>query len=288
VLRVRGFGLWHVHPGGTDSVRGMPLTDGSLRTGLREARATRYLLALREGGSLPGLVEADDLGTYVVKFHGAGQGRKALVAEIVVGELARRLDLPVPELVLVHLDASLASLEPDEEVQDLLRASHGLNLGVDFLPGSVGIERPDGVDPGLAARALWLDALTQNVDRSWRNPNLLRWHGTPWLIDHGAALYFHHDWATRASAATRPYPATADHVLLPVASPLGPVHDELAPRVATALHEALGLVPDGWLADEPGFGAPDDVRTAYAEVLAARVAQPQAWLTAVEVARADV
>jgi hypothetical protein len=264
-------------------------TDGATAaTALREARATRYLLALREGGSLPGLVEADDLGTYVVKFHGAGQGRKALVAEVVVGELARGLGLPVPELVLVHLDSSLASLEPDEEVQDLLRASHGLNLGVDFLPGSVGIERPDGFDPGLAAHTLWLDALTQNVDRSWRNPNLLRWHRSPWLIDHGAALYFHHDWAARAAAATRPYPATADHVLLPVAAPLQPVHEELAPRVPAALADALARVPDGWLVDEPGFGSAGDVRAAYTEVLLDRLARPETWLAAVEVARADV
>ena len=268
----------------------MPVAQGTAPEGtaLREARATRYLLALREGGSLPGLVEADDLGTYVVKFHGAGQGRKALVAEVVVGELARRLDLPVPELVLVHLDASLASLEPDEEVQDLLRASHGLNLGVDFLPGSVGIERPDGFDPDLAARALWLDALTQNVDRSWRNPNLLRWHRSPWLIDHGAALYFHHDWSTRATAATRPYPATADHVLLPVAGPLAPVQEALSPRVPEALAASLALVPDGWLVDEPGFADADAVRAAYAEVLLARLARPEAWLSAVEVARADL
>jgi hypothetical protein len=252
-------------------------------------RAIRYVLALREGGSLPGIVEADDLGTYVVKFRGAGQGRKALVAEVVVGELGRRLGLPVPELVVVHLDASMAAAEPDEEVQDLLRASSGTNLGVDFLPGSLGIERPVGVDPDLAARVLWFDALTQNVDRSWRNPNLLRWHGAPWLIDHGAALYFHHDWSTRAAAATRPYATARDHVLLHVASSTTVAHAELAPRVtAGLLDEVLSLVPDEWLADEPGFDSPDDVRAAYADVLLRRLAQPATWLDAVEVARADV
>ncbi|MBI1376347.1 MAG: aminotransferase class I and II [Frankiales bacterium] len=249
-------------------------------------RATRYVLPLREGGSLPGIVEADDLGTYVLKFRGAGQGRKALVAEVVVGELGRRLGLPVPELVLVDLDPALASAEPDEEVQDLLRASPGLNLGMDFLPGSVGIERPEGVDPELAAQVVWFDALVLNVDRSWRNPNLLRWHGRPWLIDHGAALYFHHDWAHRATAAAKAYPHPGDHVLLPVASSLPEAAERLGPRVAPELDEVLALVPDLWLEDEPGFGSADDVRAAYAEVLAARAAAPEAWLDAVEVARA--
>ena len=261
------------------------MTDADPTPTLREVRALRYVLALREGGSLPGVLEADDLGTYVVKFRGAGQGRKALVAEVVVGETGRRLGLPVPELVVISLDSSLASAEPDEEVQDLLRASHGTNLGMDFLPGSLGIERPDGVDPGLAARVVWLDAFTQNVDRSWRNPNLLRWHGQPWLIDHGAALYFHHDWSTRATAAAKPYPAAADHVLLGVAGPLRDAHDELAPLVPHALAEALACVPDEWLLGEPGFDGPDAVRAAYAEVLLARLAQPEVWLDAVEVAR---
>ena len=250
-------------------------------------RATRYVLALREGGSLPGIVEADDLGTYVVKFRGAGQGRKALVAEVVVGELGRRLGLPVPEIVVLHLDASMASAEPDEEVQDLLRASHGTNLGMDFLPGSLGIERPEGLDPAFAAEVLWFDALVQNVDRSWRNPNLLRWHGRPWLIYHGAALYFHHSWSSREAAATRPYPNAGDHVLLPIASPLPDAHEELGSRVSAALlAEVLGLVPDDWLVGEPGFGSPDDVREAYADVLARRLADPASWLDAVEVARA--
>ena len=256
-------------------------------SGLRAVTATRYVLALREGGSLPGIVEADDLGMYVVKFRGAGQGRKALVAEVVAGELGRRLGLPVPELVVVGLDASMASAEPDEEVQDLLRASHGTNLGMDFLPGSLGIERPDGVDPALAAQVVWFDALVQNVDRSWRNPNLLRWHGSPWLIDHGAALYFHHNWPARSAAAASPYRPAADHVLLPVASSLPDAHALLAPRVTPELlDEVLGLVPDEWLEGEAGFDGPDDVRSAYAEVLSVRVADPGTWLDAVEVARA--
>lgn len=254
---------------------------------LRTVRATRYVLALREGGSLPGIVEADDLGTYVVKFRGAGQGRKALVAEVVVGELGRALGLPVPELVLVDLDATLANAEPDEEVQDLLRASHGTNLGVDFLPGSLGIERTDGIDPAFAARVVWFDALTLNVDRSWRNPNLVRWHGEPWLIDHGAALYFHHDWPGRTSAATKPYLTIADHALLTVAGPLAGAQESLGPRVTTALlASVLALVPDEWLSDEPGFDSPDDVRSAYAEVLLRRAAEPAPWLDAAEVARA--
>jgi hypothetical protein len=255
--------------------------------GLRRVRAVRYVLALREGGSLPGLVEADDLGTYVLKFRGAGQGLKALVAEVVVGELGRELGLPVPELVLVDLDPTLAGAEPDEEVQALLRASDGLNLGMDFLPGSLGIERPDGVDPGLAARVVWFDALTLNVDRSWRNPNLLRWHGQPWLIDHGAALYVHHDWSSRATAAAKPYPTAADHVLLPVAGPLGEAHAELAPRITgELLDEVLGRVPDEWLLTEPGLDSVEAVRSAYAEVLQSRAENPAPWLDAVEVTRA--
>ena len=255
---------------------------------LRHVTAVRYVLALREGGSLPGLVEADDLGTYVVKFRGAGQGRKALVAEVVAGELARALALPVPELVVVHLDAAMASAEPDEEVQDLLRASHGDNLGMDYLPGSLGLDAGvDHLDPAWAAQVVWFDALVQNVDRSWRNPNLLRWHGDPWLIDHGASLYFHHDWARRAEAAVRPYPGAADHVLLPVAASLPEAHAQLAPQVSRDLLVAvLDVVPDGWLVDEPGFLTPDEVRAAYVDVLATRVADPQAWLDAVEVLRA--
>jgi len=259
---------------------------GGVTPGLAQVRATRYVLALREGGSLPGIVEADDLGTYVLKFRGAGQGLLALVAEVVTGELARRLDLPVPELVLVGLDSGLASAEPDEEVQDLIRASHGLNLGMDFLPGSLGIERPDGVDPVLAAQVVWFDALVLNVDRSWRNPNLLRWHGRPYLIDHGAALYFHHDWSSAATVPTRAYPAPRDHVLMPVAAPIADAHAALAPRLtAGLLDEVLALVPDEWLAgDGADVGAR---RAAYRDLLLARAAQAETWLPALEVARAS-
>src|SRR5512135_3370649 len=167
--------------------------------GIERVNAIRYVTPLREGGSLPAIVEADDLGTYVAKFVGAGQGRKALIAEIVAGEIARRLGFRVPDLVLVNLDSAIGRVEPDQEVQELLVASAGLNLGVDFLPGSLGFEPTAWpVDPGFAARVVWLDALVSNVDRSWRNPNLLVWHGQVWLIDHGASLYFHHNWRRAA------------------------------------------------------------------------------------------
>ncbi|WP_203686135.1 HipA family kinase, partial [Phytomonospora endophytica] len=180
---------------------------------LPSVTATRYVTPLKEGGSLPGLVEADDLGTYVVKWRGAGQGPKALVAEVIVGELARRLGLPVPDLAVVGLDELIARGEPDPEVQELLLASVGDNLGMDFLPGSLGFDPAvHTVEPELASRILWLDAFTENVDRSWRNPNMLMWHQRPWLIDHGASLYFHHNWARASAVVARPFKAD-DHVL---------------------------------------------------------------------------
>ncbi|MCW2615988.1 MAG: hypothetical protein JWN08_2982 [Frankiales bacterium] len=245
---------------------------------LRTVTATRYVLPLREGGSLPGLMEADDLGTWVVKFSGAGQGRKVLVAEVVVGELARRLGLPVPELVLVEVDPVLGRAEPDEEVQDLLRASPGLNLGTDFLPGSLGFD-PVGhaVDADLASRVLWLDALVGNVDRSWRNPNLLLWHRALWLIDHGASLVFHHDWVRSASAAEKPYGAD-DHVLAAQATERVAAAEALVPLVTRELLEqVVSLVPDVWLDDEPGFEGADAVRAAYVDHLLRRVAARGTW-----------
>jgi hypothetical protein len=256
--------------------------------GLRRVAVTRYVTPLREGGSLPGLVEAEDLGTYVLKFRGAGQGRKALVSEVIAGELARRLGFPVPALALADLDPELARAEPDPEIQDLLRASAGLNLAVDYLPGSVGFE-PVAFppDPAFAAQVLWFDALVQNVDRSWRNPNLVVWHGRTYLIDHGAALYVHHSWPARPGAADLPYGQAEEHVLLPYAGELEEVDADLSKRVTPRmLGEVLDLVPDEWLADEPGFAGPDDLRAAYVAYLTDRVAAPRPWVEALEVTRA--
>ena len=250
---------------------------------LRTVRALRYVAPLREGGSLPGLVEADDDGTYVVKFRGAGQGPKALVAELVVGELARALGLPVPELVLVDLDPSLAPFEPDQEIQDLLRASGGLNVGMDYLPGSLTLDPAvDPVDPGLAARVLWLDALVDDVDRTWRNPNLLVWHGDLWAIDHGACLYFHHGWSGGIGSPDRfahqAYDAS-DHVLGAYRPGLPAVDADLAPRVTRELlSEVLAEVPDAWLEPAPGAENAEAVRAAYVEFLWARVSGDRAWL----------
>ena len=237
--------------------------------------ATRYVTPLREGGSLPGLMEADDLGTYVVKFAGAGQGRKALVAEVIAGTLAAALGLPTPALVTVDVDPVLAANEPDEEVQDLLRRSPGRNLGVDFLPGALDLDAGAfDVEPAFAGQVLWFDALIGNVDRSWRNPNLLFWHGRPYLIDHGAALTFHHDWARAAAAPQRPYDA-GEHALVGCSPELAAAEalEVTAERVAAA----TAAVPDEWLAGEPGFDSPAAVRDAYAAYFTARLAARAGW-----------
>ncbi|MGK5530539.1 HipA family kinase [Streptomyces sp. URMC 129] len=238
---------------------------------LRETFATRYVTPLREGGSLPGIVEADDLGTYVMKFTGAGQGRKSLVAEVICGELARRLGLRVPELVLMRLDPVIGRSEPDQEVQELLKASGGLNLGMDFLPGSLGFDPlAYAVSATEAGRVVWFDALVNNVDRSWRNPNLLVWHGDLWLIDHGAALIWHHNWPTAAASAVRPYDAS-DHALAPFGPDLAAAAADLAPLVTgELLGSVLADVPDAWLDGEPGFDTADAVRDAYVTALSAR------------------
>lgn len=251
---------------------------------LRHVTAIRYVTPLREGGSLPGLMEADDLGTYVVKYHGAGQGPKVLVAEVVAGELARGLGLPVPELVTVELDPALGASEPDQEVQELLRASPGLNLGMDFLPGALDLDPAAfTVDPGLAGRVLWFDALIGNVDRSWRNANMLFWHGRPYLIDHGASLTFHHSWSSAPGWVRRPY-AAADHVLLGCSPDLDVADAALAPLITAELLEAVvAAVPEVWLAD-PGFehsGFSGDVRAAYVEQLLARCVARSEWLPGV-------
>ncbi|UGY94820.1 HipA family kinase [Streptomyces gobiensis] len=238
---------------------------------LPEVIATRYVTPLREGGSLPGIVEADDLGTYVMKFTGAGQGRKPLVAEVICGQLARRLGLRVPSLVQIQLDPVIGLGEPDQEVQELLKASGGLNLGMDFLPGSIGFEPlAYQVSAAEAGRVVWFDALINNVDRSWRNPNLLVWHGELWLIDHGATMIWHHNWPTAPTASAKSYDAS-DHVPASFGPDIAAAAAELAPRVTEELlAECAADVPDEWLVDEPGFGSPRELRRAYTEVLAAR------------------
>jgi HipA-like kinase len=238
---------------------------------LRTVTATRYVTPLREGGSLPAIVEADDDGLYVCKFRGAGQGPKALAAEIVAGELARGLGLPVPELVLVELDPALAAAEPDPEIQDLIVASAGLNLGVDFLPGALPYTPTEPPGSELAADVVWFDALVTNVDRTPRNPNLLRWHKNLWLIDHGAALYAFHG-ADPLARARGGFPAIRDHVLLPAAGSIEEADARLAERADP--HAAAALVPAEW-AD----GAP------YAEYLAARLEGPREFARGAEAAR---
>ncbi len=217
---------------------------------LRTIQATRYVTPFFEGGSLPALVEADDLGLYVLKFRGAGQGPLALVAEIIAGEIGRALGLHVPELVLVEVDAALGRNEPHEEVRDLLRASVGLNFALDFLPGSVMFDpaADDTASPELASAIVWFDAFVTNVDRTVRNPNLLCWHKSLYLIDHGAALYFHHAWKDPATAARSPFPAIRDHVLLPWASEIEVVDRNLRTRLGeTVFSQILENVPDAWL-----------------------------------------
>jgi hypothetical protein len=246
---------------------------------------TRYVTPMREGGSLPGLVEGDDLGTYVCKFRGAGQGVRVLVAEVIVSGLATRLGLRTPRLVGLDLDPEIARYEADEEVQDLLNASPGLNLGIDFLPGAFGYEGEASTPPDVAATVLWLDAFTANVDRTWRNPNLLLWHDDLWVIDHGAALYFHHGWSGGIGDPTR-FAQQAwdvrDHVfgahfeLLPSA-------DASVTLTAEDLATAVAGVPDAWLEPVPGAESVDAVRAAYVEFLTARLAT-RAWLPGVSAA----
>ena len=247
---------------------------------LRTIEATRYVTPLREGGSLPALVEASDDGLYVLKFRGAGQGPKALVAEIVAGELARALGFDVPELALVRLDPTLAVAEPDAEIQDLLRASGGLNLGVDFLPGALPFSPAAGPPPSpeRAAAIVWLDALVTNVDRTAKNTNMLLWHDRLWLIDHGASLYFQHGERVPGHEL-RPFEAIAEHVLLPFAGSIEAADAELAPQVTEVLlRDVTAAVPDEWLGD----GSPD----LYVEYLRRRLEAPRAFVAEAERARA--
>ena len=247
---------------------------------LRRIEATRYVTPLREGGSLPALVEASDDGLYVLKFHGAGQGRKALVAEVVAGELARALGFDVPELALVELDPALGQAEPDPEIQDLLIASAGLNLGVDFLPGALPFSPAAGPAPAPAQAAdiVWFDALVTNVDRTARNTNMLLWHGRLWLIDHGASLYFHHAAEQAEGHERTPFAAIAEHVLLPFAGSIEEADARLAPRVTPELlQEIAAAVPEDWL--------DGDNRQVYVDYLRGRLEQPREFVGEAERSR---
>ena len=251
---------------------------------LTRVTAIRYVAPLREGGSLPGLMEADDLGTYVVKFRAAGQGTRALVAEVIVAGIARALGLPVPRLVLIEVDAAFADAEPDEEIQDLLRKSAGLNLGVDYLPGSLDFAaRSSDVDVDLAAKVLWLDALVGNVDRSHRNPNMLWWGGKLVLIDHGATLAFHHRWDSAQAHDAREYD-TSDHALIARRVDVDAVDAELAVRLtADVVADAVGDVPDEWLEPETAahggaFADVEAVRAAYLTRILGRLAERATWV----------
>ena len=256
-------------------------TGEATTAGLPRVAVTRYVTPLREGGSLPGVVEGDDLGTYVCKFRGAGQGPKVLVAEVVASELARRIGLRTPRLVELDLDPELARYEADEEVQDLLNASPGSNLGIDFLPGAFGVDGQVDVPDDEAGRVLWLDAFIANVDRSWRNPNLLLWHGDLWVIDHGASLYFHHAWrggvTDPARFAAQPWDPSG-HVFEDrvdsVAGLDAEVSAVLGPEVFA---EVLEVVPDAWLEPVPGAESAEALRAAYVEFLTARLAT-RTWL----------
>lgn len=255
---------------------------------MRTVTATRYVTPLREGGSLPAIVEGDDDGLYVVKFRAAGQGPKALVAEVIAGELARAAGLAVPELVRVEIGASLGRNEPDEEIRDLLKASVGLNLGLDYLPGSATFDPVAGPPPSAAeaSELVFFDALVTNVDRTARNANLLCWHRRLWLIDHGAALYFHHAWPDAPDPALTPFRAVKDHVLLPWAREIRAAGARLAARLGDgAIARAVGEVPDAWLAPEPRFGSAGEHRAAYAGHLQRRLAAAGVFVEEAERAR---
>jgi hypothetical protein len=263
------------------------VSDGSPTiTALRSVTATRYVTPLREGGSMPGLVEADDDGLYVLKFRGAGQGPRALVAELVAGELGRALGLDVPEIVLIDLDPQLGRAEPDPEIQELIAASGGRNVGLDFLPAALPFVPGAGAppDPDLAAAVVWFDALMTNVDRTPRNPNLLHWHGRLWLIDHGAALYLQHGGGDLPALAQRPFPLIREHVLLPYAGSIAEADARLAPVLTPALVEAVvSTVPAEWLdGDRDG----EEARRAYVEYLLRRLEAPRGFAEEADAARA--
>jgi hypothetical protein len=248
---------------------------------LRTVSVTRYVTPLREGGSLPAIVDADDDGMYVLKFRGAGQGARALIAELVSGEIARSLRLPVPEIVFARLDPDLARTEPDPEIHQLIFDSGGLNLAIDFLPGSVAYDPAvHRIDPTLASRIVWFDALVSNVDRTVRNTNMLMWHRAPWIIDHGATLYFHHSpgWEGDDARARAPFPLIRDHVLIGSATELAEQDDAMAAALSLEMiDDILSRVPDEWL-EERSMTSAADMRGAYRRYLTQRLVAPRMFM----------
>ncbi len=247
---------------------------------IRTVNITRYVTPLREGGSLPAIVEADDGFLYVLKFRGAGQGVKALIAELIGGEIARALGLRVPEIVFANVDDAFGRTEPDEEIQDLLKASVGLNLGLHFLSGSITFDPTvNEIDPLLSSKIVWLDCLITNMDRTVRNTNMLYWHKELWLIDHGASLYFHHNWHNWEEQAMRPFVLVKDHVLLPLATELEKV-DAIFHELLTKerISSIVNLVPDEWLLLDSPFESATNHRAAYTHFLETRFAHSQIFL----------
>ncbi|KAA9345600.1 HipA family kinase [Adhaeribacter soli] len=254
---------------------------------IRSVEVIRYVTPLREGGSLPAIVEADDEFFYVLKFRGAGQGVKALIAELIAGELARLLGFHIPEIVFASLDEAFGRAEPDEEIQDLLRASEGLNLGVHYLSGAITFDALiTKVEPLLASQLVWFDCLITNVDRTARNTNMLMWHKELWLIDHGAAFYFHHNWQNWEEQAKRPFIQVRDHVLLPQASELDAVdsafREILTPEV---IHAIVSLIPDAWLTGDFPFETPEENRKVYEQFLNTRLANAAVFVKGAKDAR---
>lgn len=250
---------------------------------IRTIAATEYVMPLREGGSLPAIVEGDDDGTYVLKFRGAGQGTRALIAELVSGEIARVLRLPVPEIVFVELDPRMAKTEPDQEIQELLRKSEGLNLALDYLPGSITFDPivalPIADKSRLASAIVWFDALVTNVDRTARNTNLLVWHRNLWMIDHGATLIFHHNWDGYLERSGSVFQQIGDHVLLRWASEIAAIDAEMAALLPPeAIAAVIDLIPESWLGDEPRFRTVAEHRLGYRDYLMQRLEPPRKWM----------
>jgi hypothetical protein len=247
---------------------------------LRTVTVTRYITPLREGGSLPALADADDGFKYVLKFRGAGHGVKALIAELVGGEIARTLGLLVPELVFAHLDEAFGRTEGDEEIQDLLQGSKGLNLAIHFLSGALSFDASvNQCDELLASKIVWLDAFITNVDRTFRNTNMLLWHKELWLIDHGASFYFHHAWNNPLESAKTPFPLIKDHVLLPFATKLEEVDKEFKSLLTDeVLQEIVNLIPEEWLLWEGFDLTPQDIKNTYFEFLKTRLAHSEIFV----------